>query len=98
MNEKIMIFSLVFLLVFSLPTAFADEDEFEEEEDERGLGETQREHEREQEHEDDDDSLAFGSGSADLVLYVTIGAIIAAVGFTGFKILKTKKTQVQKNR
>ena len=107
MNEKnrVLIYSMFVLLVFSLPTAIADEDEYEEEEDEmrlgfgdddeRGFGETERE--REREHEDDDE-LAIGSETADLVLYVTIGAIVAAVGYTGFKILRTKRVQAQKLR
>ena len=91
------------LLAFSLPTVFADEDEFEEEEDEirfgfgdddeRGFGETERE--REREHEDE---LAIGSGTADLILYVTIGAIVASIGYTGLKIFRTKRAQAQKLR
>ena len=84
------------LLLFSLPVALADEDEYEEEEDEMRFGFGEMEREREREHQDDE--LAIGSGTADLVLYVTIGAIIASIGYTGFKILKTKRAQNKKLR
>ena len=104
-KNRLLVFSMFVLLAFSLPTALADEDEYEEEEDEmrfgfgdddeRGFGETERE--REREHEDDDE-LAIGSGTADLILYVTIGAIVASIGYTGFKILRTKRAQAQKLR
>ena len=56
------------------------------------------EREREREHNDDDDELAIGSGTGDMILYVTIGAIVASIGYTGFKILKSKRPMVQKSK
>ena len=49
-------------------------------------------------NEDDDNELAVGTGTANLVLYLTIGAIVAAIGYTGFKILRTKRAHAQKLR
>jgi len=52
--------------------------------------------EREREREHDDEGLSIGSDAGNLILLVTIGAIIASVGFTGFKILRTKRPAVSK--
>ena len=100
-NEKnLLVFTLVALLAISIPLAYADEDEYDDDEyddDEReGLGVMERE--REREHNDDDDELAIGSGTGDMILYVTIGAIVASIGYTGFKILKSKRPMVQKSK
>ena len=100
-NEKnILVFALVTLLAISIPVAYADEDEYDDDEyddDEReGFG--VMEQEREREHNDDDDELAIGSGTGDMILYVAIGAIVASIGYTGFKILKSKRPMVQKSK
>ena len=100
-NEKnLLVFTLVALLAISIPVAYADDDEYDDDEyddDEReGLGVMERE--REREHNDDDDELAIGSGTGDMILYVTIGAIVASIGYTGFKILKSKRPMVQKSK
>ena len=50
------------------------------------------------EDDDDDNELAIGSGTGDVILYVTIGAIAASIGYTGFKILKSKRPMVQKSK
>ena len=95
-NEKnLLTFAFVTLLVFSVPVAFADEDEYDDDDEWEGFG--IMEQEREREHQDDDDNeLQIGSGMGDMILYATIGAIIASIGYTGFKILKSKRPTVQK--
>ena len=103
-NEKnLLVFALVALLAISIPVAYADEDDYEDDEyddDEwEGSGVMKQEREREREHQDDDDNeLAIGSGTGDVILYVTIGAIAASIGYTGFKILKSKRPMVQKSK
>ena len=103
-NEKnLLVITLVGLLAISIPVAYADEDEYEDDEyddDEwEGFGVIEQEREREREHEDDDDDeLAIGSGTGDMILYVTIGAIAASIGYTGFKILKSKRPMAQKSK
>ena len=63
---------------------YADEDEEEEEDEDRfGFGIQEREREREHQVE----SSPF-SGT---ILYVTIGAILAAVGYTVFKVIRSKR-------
>lgn len=96
--KKLMIPLLVLLLV-SVPVAMADEDEdeyedeYEDEEDRMGFGTMERE--REREHQDDE-NLAIGSSTGNLILYITIGAIIASIGYTAFKIIRTKKRTIPK--
>ena len=99
-NEKnLLVFTLVALLAISIPLAYADEDEYDDDEydDDEREGFRVMEREREREH-DDDDELAIGSGTGDIILYVTIGAIVASIGYTGFKILKSKRPMVQKSK
>ena len=96
-NEKcLLVFSIVTLLVFSVPVAFADEDEYDDDERE-GFRIINQEREREHQ-DDDDDELQIGSGVGDMILYATIGAIVASIGYTGFKILKSKKPIAQKSK
>ena len=93
-NEKYLLtFALVTLLVFSVPVAFPDDDEYDDD-DWNGFG--IMEQEREREHEDDDE-FQIGSGVGDMILYATIGAIVASIGYTGFKVLKSKRPVVQKS-
>ncbi len=76
---------LILLLAITVTTVpvFADDDD----DDERiGFGE----------REDDDDDERIGSGMSDMVLYVTIAAIIGTVGYTGFKIISAKKPKLVK--
>ena len=94
-NEKyLLVFSIVTLLVFSVPVAFADEDEYDDDERE-GFGIMNQE--REREHQDDDE-LQIGSGVGDMILYATIGAIVASIAYTGFKVIKSKRPMVQKSK
>ena len=88
---KKLLIPIIALLVITVPIAVADEDDYEDEyegDDRQGYGVMEREREREREHEDDDDKLIIGSGIGDVILYVTIAA---SVGYTGLKMLKTKK-------
>ncbi len=96
-NEKYLLaFALVTLLVFSVPVAFADDDEYDDDEWE-GFGIMEQEKERE--HQDDDDNeLQIGSGVGDVILYTTIGAIVASIVYTGFKVIKSKRPMVQKSK
>lgn len=91
---KKLLIPIIALLVITVPIAVADEDDYEDEyedDDREGYGVMDREREREREH-GDDDKLIIGSGMGDVILYVTIAAIAASVGYTGLKMLKTKKT------
>ena len=96
-NEKyLLVFSIVTLLVFSVPVAFADEDEYDDDEEE---GFRIMNQEREREHQDDDDNeFQIGSGVADMILYATIGAIVASIAHTGFKVIKSKRPMVKKSK
>ena len=91
---------MIALLVVSIPIAYADEDEYDDDEydedeyeEREGFGLMEREREREH---DDDDEISIGSGTGNLILYVTLGAIAASIGYTAFKILKTKRPMVSK--
>ena len=91
---KKLLIPIIALLVITVPIAAADEDDYEddyEDDDREGYGVMEREREREREHDDDDNELVIGSGMGDMILYVTIGAIVASVAYTGFKMLKTRK-------
>ena len=79
---------LVSFLAITIPTSYSLEDLEDEDREGFGLMEREREH--------DDEGLSIGSDAGNLILLVTIGAIIASVGFTGFKILRTKRPAVSK--
>ena len=85
--------SVLVLLIISVPVAIADEDEYEDKEDRVGFGIMERE--REREHQDDE-NLAIGSDTGNLILYITIGAIIVSIGYTAFKMFRMKKRTVSK--
>lgn len=85
-----MLIPLLILLVIAIPASYADEDDDEYEDDEReGFGIMERE--REREHQDDEGSIPLGSDTGNIILYGTIAAIIASVGYTAFKIISTKR-------
>lgn len=90
---KKLLFPMLILLIVSMPVAIADEDEYEDDDDRMGFGIMERE--REREHQDDAE-LAIGSDTGNMILYGTIAAIIASVGYTGFKLYQTKKPKVSK--
>ncbi|KAF6245209.1 hypothetical protein [Nitrosopumilus sp. b2] len=87
MRKEIILLSFFVLLAITIHTAIASEDDEYEKEDRFGFGIM----EREREHQDDEE-LAIGSDAGNIILYVTIGAIIASVGYTGFKLYKAKST------
>ena len=86
--NKLNVFLISFLAI-TIPTSYSLEDLEDVDREGFGLMEREREH-------DDDDRLAIGSDAGNLILLVTIGAIIASIGFTGFKILRTKRPAVSK--
>ena len=89
---KKLLIPIIALLAITVPIAVADEDDYEdqyEDDDREGYGIMEREREREKEH--DDNELAIDSGMGNMILYVTIAAIVASVAYTGFKMLKTRK-------
>ena len=90
---KILYVLIFAFLATTIPMSYAA-DEFEDDEGEGGFGLMERE--REREHEDDD-GIAIGSDAGNLILFVTIGAIIASVGYTGFKMLRSKRPAVSKS-
>jgi len=74
--KTLAILAALVLLSSIAPVGVYAEEENEEEEDENGLG------------------MQEGEGSSPFsgtILYVTIGAIIAAIGYTAFKIARSKK-------
>ncbi len=81
---------IIALLAVTMPISFA------EDEDEDKIGFSLMESEREREHEDDE-GLSIGSNTGNIILLVTIAAIVASVGFTGYKILRTKRPAISKS-
>lgn len=65
---------------------------FAEDDDDERIGFEERE---DNEHEDDE-RIGLGNGMSDMVLYVTIAAIVGTIGYTGFKIISTKRPKVVK--
>ena len=97
LKMKKLLIPILALLVITVPIAVADEDEYEDEEreeDRMGFGFMERE--REREHQDDNEEIAIGSNIGNMILYGTIAAIIASVGYTGFKIYRAKRPAVSK--
>lgn len=82
--ETPAMFVVLLLLTCGISTigAYAED---EDSEDRLGFGVQERE--REQEHRDDESSPFSGT-----ILYVTIGAIAAAIAYTAFKIARPRKT------
>ncbi len=79
-REFPILFAILILTSLVIPYASAEDDE---DDDRLGFGIQ----EREREHQDEDSSPFSGA-----ILYVTIGAIIAAIGYTAFKIVRSKHT------
>lgn len=83
-GEFPILLAILMLSSLVIPYASAEDDEDDGEDDDRlGFGIQ----EREREHQDEDSSPFSGA-----ILYVTIGAIIAAIGYTAFKIARSKRT------
>ena len=94
MMKKIVI-PILALLVITVPIAFADDDYEDDDYDEERMGFGSMEREREREHQDDDE-LAIGSDIGNVILYATIGAIAASIGYTAFKVYKTRRPVISK--
>lgn len=72
---------LAFACTASPILVYADEDE-DDDDDRFGFGIQ----EREREHQDEGSSPASG-----IILYVTIGAIVSALAYTAFKIVRSRR-------
>ena len=91
-----LLIPILALLVITVPIAVADEDEYKDDDEEKDrIGFGLMEREREREHQDDEE-IAIGSDIGNMILYGTIAAIIASVGYTGFKIYRAKRPAVSK--
>ena len=87
-KEKLWMFSLlIILIVTTVPIAIAEEDEFEEDERE-GFGIMERE--RQREHQDE--GIPIDSEIGSIILYGTIAAIVASVGYTTYKMTISKES------
>ena len=81
--------TLVMLILISatnmIPGIYAEDDDNESEDN----GLMQREQEREQ--DEDENNIPLGSSTGNLILYGTIAAIVASIGYTAFKIMASKR-------
>ncbi len=80
-NKHLAVFALFLIITCSISPLAVYAEEEEEDEEGSGFGVQERERERQE------GSSPF-SGA---ILYVTIGAIIAAVGYTVFKIVRSRR-------
>jgi hypothetical protein len=91
-----MPFVFLLLILFTsmtiVPTIFAGEDDDEEEErlESQVREEEQREEEEEEENEDEG-GIPLGTDTGNIILYGTIAAIVASIGYTAFKIISSKR-------
>ena len=91
-HKTLVIFALLVLSCSIVPIGvYAEEEEEEEDEDREGLG-IQEGEEREMEHEREGEEMEGSSPFSGTILYVTIGAIVAAIGYTAFKLARSKAT------
>jgi hypothetical protein len=81
-HKTLAIFAVLALFCIGPIGVHAEEDE--EDEDRFGFGIQERE--REREHSEENSSPFSG-----VILYVTIGAIVAAIGYTAFKLARSRK-------
>jgi hypothetical protein len=96
--KSIIFLSLILILAVTIPPALAedDDDKYEErdhDEEREGVFEEMQEKisgESEDGERHDDDRANVG-GFSGVILYGTIIAIVATIGYTAFKILKKKK-------
>jgi len=82
---------LLLLLITSItivPTIFADDDD-EEDRLESQIQEEERE--EEEENDDDEGGIPLGTDTGNIILYGTIAAIVASIGYTAFKIISSKR-------
>lgn len=99
--KSLFIVSVTLLLITAftiIPSIHADEDEDKEKEDETGIGETEPEMESEGSEDDEVSGIPLGSGTGNIILYGTIAAIIAAIGYSGFKIIASRKKSSPKSQ
>ena len=90
---SLFLIGLIALSVTTVPVLADDDDDDERE---FGFGEREREHGDEKEDDDDDERIGLGTGVSDMVLYVTISAIVGTIGYTGYKIISTKRPKLVK--
>jgi hypothetical protein len=84
-KRKILaLFTILILSSLTIPYVAAEDEEEENEEDEKGFGFGEQESEREEEES------GVASPYSGLILYVTLGAIIAAFAYTGFRIYRSR--------
>lgn len=82
--KTLAMFAILSLLTFGISQigVYAEDEDEEDDKDRFGFGIQ----EREREHQDEDSSPYSGA-----ILYVTIGAIVAAIAYTAFKIVRSKR-------
>lgn len=83
----VFLFLILFTSITIVPTTFADEDD---DEDEKRL-ESQEQEEEEREENEDEGGIPLGTDMGNIILYGTIAAIVASIGYTAFKIISSKR-------
>lgn len=81
--KLVMLLTFLILCSFSSVGVHAEEEEDEDDEDRLGFGIQEREREREHQEE--------SSPFSGVILYATIGAIVVAIGYTAFKIIRSRR-------
>ena len=85
--------TLVMLILISatnmIPGIYAEDDDNESEDN--GLMQREQEREQEREQDEDENNIPLGSSTGNLILYGTIAAIVASIGYTAFKIMASKR-------
>ncbi len=107
MLRGLLIATLVMLLSQTVITITIAEEEDEDDEDDENTmirnrnGDNERERLREEErererneNEEREDENKFG-GFTDIVLYITIGAVVGTIGYVLWKIIKIKNAKVK---
>ena len=86
--------TLLFLVVFTIiPIVYAEDEDEDDDDDEKNniFGSKEGEDEGEDERDEDDGGLQLGSGINLVILYGTIAAIATAIGYSGFKIITSRR-------
>ena len=86
MKPVLIVFVLFVTLsaAYIIPTAYAEDDD-DYDDDREGYGEMKREREHQ------DEGIPLGTDMGNVILYGTIAAIVASVGYTAFKITSSKR-------
>ena len=94
MKPVLIVFVLFVMLsaVYIIPAAYAEDDDDDYDDDDReGYGEMKREREHQ------DEGIPLGTDMGNVILYGTIAAIVASVGYTAFKITSSKRKSILKS-